>query len=98
MRSLSLLDTAADAEPTANIGKYRRLSWVVRLFGVLDLLAGQVKSIMFSKSFLEDPDKADIRDEWIGRMKANNRLIYRSVREKASETMEILATRTESID
>jgi len=79
VRSLSLLDTAADPEPAANVPKYRRLSWVVRIFGVIDLLAGQVAPIMFSKSFLEDPDKADIREEWIGRLKGNNRKIYRAV-------------------
>lgn len=79
VKSLCLLDTAADAEPAAHIPKYRRLSWVVRIFGVIDLLAGQVAPIMFSKAFLEDPDKAADRDEWIAILKQNNRKIYRAV-------------------
>ena len=79
IRSLTLIATAADAEPAANVPKYRRLSWVVRIFGVINLLARQGVPIMFGRSFLEDPGKAQVRDHWIARLKRNPRTIYRAV-------------------
>ena len=92
VRSLTLIATAADPEPKENIPKYRRLSWVVRIFGVIDLLAKQVAPIMFGSSFLKDPDKSEDRDQWIARLKQNPRKIYRAVHgviERAGVTDEL---------
>ncbi len=99
VKSLALLDTAADGEPVQNIAKYRRLSWVARIFGVIDFLAKRVVPIMFSKSFLEDPDKADLRREWTERMKMNGRMIYKSVhgvieREPVTDELANITART----
>jgi pimeloyl-ACP methyl ester carboxylesterase len=79
IRSLTLIATAADPEPEANRPKYRRLSWGVRIFGVIDLLAKQVLPIMFGQTFLQDPDKAEVRARWVGHLKQNSRKIYRAV-------------------
>ncbi len=77
LRSVVLMDTAADAEPTDNVGRYRMLNLVTRLGG-LPLVAGQVVPIMFGKTFLEDPARASLREEWIGKLKALPRRVYRA--------------------
>jgi len=79
IRSLTLIATAADPEPRENRPKYRRLSWVVRIFGVIDLLAKQVLPILFGQTFLQDPDKTEVRDRWVRHLKQNSRTIYRAV-------------------
>jgi len=57
LRSLVLVDTAADTEPRANIPKYRAMSWVTRVFGYRPVL-GSVMKIMFGPAFLEDAARA----------------------------------------
>ena len=79
VRSLSLLATAADPEPAANVPKYGRLNLVARAFGV-GSVASKVLPIMFGESFLTDPARADDRELWTGRLKGNDRTIYRAVR------------------
>ena len=51
LRSLVLIDTAADGEPKKNIPKYRALNLVARYIGI-DVVASRVVPIMFGKSFL----------------------------------------------
>jgi 3-oxoadipate enol-lactonase len=53
LRSLVLVDTAADTEPRANIPKYRAMSFLTRLFGYRIVL-GSVMKIMFGPPFLKD--------------------------------------------
>ncbi len=79
VRSLSLLATAADPEPEANVGKYGRLNLVARALGV-GAVAGKVLPIMFGDTFLTDPARAEDRELWTGRLKGNDRTIYRAVR------------------
>ena len=62
LRSLTLIETAADAEPTANVPKYKLLGLVARLFGVR-LLVGKILRILFGRSFLADPARAALREE-----------------------------------
>ena len=71
--SLILLGTSADPEPAANIPKYRMLNLVGRWLG-FGLVAAQVMPIMFGQKFLNDPTRAQLREEWRRRMLANHRI------------------------
>ncbi|MBI3568594.1 MAG: alpha/beta fold hydrolase [Gemmatimonadetes bacterium] len=78
-RTLTLLETSADAEAPGNVPKYRRLAFVARLFGPGAVVA-PVMPIMFGRTFLHDPAKAAVRARWRGELKANRRGIVRAVR------------------
>lgn len=78
LRTLTLLETTADPEPAENVPKYRRLAFVARWFG-LSLVAGPVMKIMFSRSFLNDPDKADDNRRWRAELVNNRRDIVAAV-------------------
>ena len=62
LRSLVLLDTAADGEPRRNVPKYRLMALVTRLVGYRPLL-GSVMKIMFGPAFRRDPARAALRRE-----------------------------------
>lgn len=72
LRSLVLIDTSADSEPPENIGKYRMMAWIARQLGT-SLVAGHVMPIMFGRTFLRDPQRADERDALRRRLLANDR-------------------------
>ncbi len=78
LRSLTLMASAADPEPRANIGKYRTLNTVARLFG-LGVVANKVMPIMFGTSFLADPARAAERTRWTGELRGNAKTIHRAV-------------------
>ncbi|OHV19739.1 alpha/beta hydrolase [Parafrankia soli] len=67
LRSLTLLDSSADAEEPTEAGAYRRLALVARLVGVRPVL-GRVRPTMFGPSFLADPDGRPVVAEWAGRL------------------------------
>ncbi len=73
LRSLILLETSADREPSENVAKYRQLTFVARWFG-LGLVVDRVMPVMFGPTFLTDPARAEERREWRGRMSSNHRL------------------------
>ena len=73
LRSLLLLNTSADAEPEAHLGRYRMLKFVARWFG-LKVIAGRVMPIMFGGKFLKDPDRADLRAQCRQELIANHRI------------------------
>ena len=79
LRSLTVLDSSADAEPAANVPQYRRLALVARLFGP-GVVVKPVMPILFSRTFLNDPAKAGVRDRWRRELQANRRGVVRSVR------------------
>lgn len=80
LRSLTLIDTSAEAEPAANAPRYRLLNVVARWIG-LGPVAGQVMPILFGRSFLADPARAAERAEYRARLAANHRIgITRAVR------------------
>lgn len=54
VRSLILVETSADPEPAANIGRYRTLTRVVKLLGPR-IVQSRVNQIMFGKTILADP-------------------------------------------
>jgi pimeloyl-ACP methyl ester carboxylesterase len=78
VRSLSLLNTSADAEPPENVPRYRQLNGVARWLG-LGLVADRVMPILFGRTFLADPRRAVERVAWRRRLVANRRAIWRAV-------------------
>ena len=63
LKSLILMDTSADPEPEQNRGPYRRLAFVGRWFG-FRLVAERVMQIMFGRTFLADPTRKAVREQW----------------------------------
>lgn len=78
VRSLLLMETSADPEPSENVPKYRKLNFVARWFG-LRLVADKVMPIMFSEDFLTDPARAAERAHWRQKLLDNRRSIWRAV-------------------
>ena len=72
LRSLILMETSADPEPTENIPRYRQLGMVARYTG-LRPVAGRVMPIMFGRTFMSDPTRAADRKLWQQRMAGNDR-------------------------
>ena len=60
LRSLTLVDSAADAEPRLNVPKYKLMSLAARLVGYRPLLPSIMK-IMFGRPFRKDPARAGER-------------------------------------
>jgi 3-oxoadipate enol-lactonase len=73
LKSLLLIDTSSDPEPTENIGQYRMLNLAARWIG-LGIVADRVMKIMFGQKFLNDPLRATLKHEWKERMVANHRI------------------------
>lgn len=73
VRSVVLLETSADPEPAENVPKYRRLNFVARWLG-LGLVANQVMPIMFGKTFLSDPARAEERGRWKRALVGNHKI------------------------
>ena len=78
LRSIVLMNTTAEPEPSANIPRYRMMNWAARLFGVRTVLSG-VTPIMFGKSFLKTPGRD--ADRALGRamLLQNRRSAWRAV-------------------
>ena len=76
IRSLVLMETSADPEPAENRPKYRAMGLVGRIFGRFGfgLVAPKVMKIMFGRTFLTDPARADERRMWRERLMANHRV------------------------
>lgn len=72
LRSLILLDTSADAERPENIKPYRRLAFIARWLGMGPVM-DRVMGLMFGRTFLEDPERAEERDHWRGQIAGSNR-------------------------
>lgn len=79
VRSLSLLETAADPEPASNVPKYKRLNLVARWMGVPDFLADRVMPIMFADSFLADADRQGEVRARQRELRGNSTSIYKAV-------------------
>jgi 3-oxoadipate enol-lactonase len=73
LRSLILLETSADPEKKENSAKYRQMAFVARWIG-LGLVVDRVMPVMFGRTFLTDPARAQERREWRNRMSGNHRL------------------------
>lgn len=73
LRSLTLIDSSAEAEPKENHFKYRLLSFFARWFG-LRTVVRQVMPILFGQTFLNDPSRAKERRFWRKQIVAGNRI------------------------
>ncbi len=73
LKSLILMETSADPEPAANVPKYRLLNFIARCFG-LRPVAGRVMPIMFGGKFLNDPERAALREEMRQQLLSNHRI------------------------
>ncbi|MDY7094057.1 MAG: alpha/beta fold hydrolase [Acidobacteriota bacterium] len=73
VRSLCLLETSSEPEPRKNVPRYRLLNFIARWFG-LGLVAGRVMKILFGRTFLHDPTRADERRELRRRLVGNHRI------------------------
>jgi 3-oxoadipate enol-lactonase len=71
VRTLALIETAADREPLLNIPRYKAMTAATRLFGV-GLFAPAVMKIMFAKPFLQDPARARLRAELEDELRGND--------------------------
>jgi pimeloyl-ACP methyl ester carboxylesterase len=78
VRSLTLLDTSADAEPAENIGQYRAMNAFVRLFGAR-WLTKKVMRILFGKTFLTDVARSSERERWSEHLVELRPSIWRAV-------------------
>lgn len=73
LRSLTLLGTSADAEEPDHVGQYRRLAGVYRLVGAVRPVMTRTLPLMFGPAFLADTAHADLRADWIGRLRRADR-------------------------
>lgn len=78
IKSLILIESSAQAEPKENLPKYKTLNTVVKLLGVW-AVAKKVMPIMFSQSWLNDPDKKEDYKYWLNQLKSNEKSITKSV-------------------
>jgi 3-oxoadipate enol-lactonase len=78
LRSCILMETSADPEAQENVSRYRRLNLALRVLGAR-LVAPQVMPVLFGKTFLSDPDRTELRQEWLGRLRTVRRSVHRSV-------------------
>lgn len=72
LRSLTLLDTSADAEEPGKAAERRRLALFQLFFGMGPIL-GKVRPLLFGPSFLADPASADLLGEWLRRLRRSRR-------------------------
>ncbi len=73
IKSVTLLDTSANAEEAENKAGYRKLNFIGRWFG-FRLVINKVMPIMFSTTFMNDPARADERKYWADLICANDRI------------------------
>ena len=79
LHSLILLGTSAQPEPKENIPRYRLLNTIVQFLGT-GAVRGPVMKIMFGASFLQDPAKKALCQQWADELTTNKRTITRAVR------------------
>jgi pimeloyl-ACP methyl ester carboxylesterase len=78
LRSLVLLETSGDPEPLTNVPRYTLLNLIARMAGMRPV-ADPVMRLMFGRSFLNDPNRAEERALWRARLLENRRDIWRAV-------------------
>ena len=76
IRSLTLLDTSADAEEPPKVRERRQLALFQLLFGIRPIL-GKVKPLLFGPGFLADPSSDALISEWLRRLSETRRTAVR---------------------
>lgn len=71
LKTLTLIETAADGEPWFNVPKYKAMSALSAVAGIRPFVPTVMK-IMFGRSFLHDPAKAAVREEMKSQLFAIN--------------------------
>jgi pimeloyl-ACP methyl ester carboxylesterase len=77
VRSLILIETASDAEPLENVGRYRMLARIVRLLGPRAVMS-RVLPIMLGEAILTDPARRG-EVQRFGQLMGSRRDIWRAV-------------------
>ena len=72
IKSLILVDTSSEEEPSKYAFRNSLMLWVAKHIG-LKPLAPKVMSLFFAKKFLTDPQRASERANWKNQFKNNNR-------------------------
>lgn len=75
VKSLTLLETSANAEPLENLPQYKLLNGVVRWVGVIPPIASKVMKIMFAKSWLADSAQVNSIRHWKMELASNKKSI-----------------------
>ena len=75
VKSLTLLETSANAEPLENLPQYKLLNGLVRWVGIIAPIASKVMKIMFAKSWLADPAHGDDIRLWKKELASNKKSI-----------------------
>ena len=75
LKSLLLLETSADPEPAENKPKYRKLTFIAKWFGI-GVVVDKVMAIMFSQSFLNNPDQVELKLQCENRLKSLDRWTF----------------------
>jgi pimeloyl-ACP methyl ester carboxylesterase len=76
LKSVTLMDTSADAEP--NKFKYKILNVIFKLAGSKPII-NNIMNILFGQTFLHDDSRKEIRDHWFRHILQLNKSITRSV-------------------
>jgi pimeloyl-ACP methyl ester carboxylesterase len=76
--SLTLMETSAEPEPAENIPRYRMMARVAGWFGTR-FVADKVMPILFGKTFMTDPARAEERAGWRAEIASRPRSIVRAV-------------------
>jgi pimeloyl-ACP methyl ester carboxylesterase len=76
IRSLTLLDTSAEAEEPAKARARRQMALFQLVFGIEPIL-GKVKPLLFGAGFLADPGNDELIGEWRRRVGATRRTAVR---------------------
>ncbi|MFO7762745.1 MAG: alpha/beta hydrolase [Wenzhouxiangellaceae bacterium] len=73
LRSLVLMNTSAEREQWTNRPLFTLVNLATRFLG-LEKVAPRILPVLFSKSFIEDPESRDERRRWLAMVTANNRI------------------------
>lgn len=73
VKSLTLINTSAEKEPSENIPKYQILLKVMKWLG-FGVVSNKVMPIMFGKKFLKDPARKALKKEWSMELLKNDRV------------------------
>ncbi|HET9752989.1 MAG TPA: alpha/beta fold hydrolase [Myxococcales bacterium] len=71
VRSLALVETASDEEPLLNRPRYAAMAAMAQVVGMRPFVP-KVMSIMFGRSFLNDPGRAALREGLVEELVAND--------------------------
>ena len=100
IKSLVLIETAADPEPRLNIPKYKALALLASLLGYR-MLVPPIMKIMFGTAFRQDPQRAELRrkmeDHLASLRPAETQAALRSVIRRRSIEQELASIQTPTL-